>query len=34
MTRTAGAENAHLSAYTTGTMITIDGGAANRGPMF
>jgi NAD(P)-dependent dehydrogenase (short-subunit alcohol dehydrogenase family) len=23
-----------LSAYTTGTIITIDGGAANRGPMF
>ena len=22
------------SAYTTGTIITIDGGAANRGPMF
>ena len=22
-----------LSAYTTGTIITIDGGAANRGPM-
>jgi hypothetical protein len=23
-----------VSAYTTGTIITIDGGAANRGPMF
>jgi 3-oxoacyl-[acyl-carrier protein] reductase len=23
-----------ISAYTTGTIITIDGGAANRGPMF
>jgi 3-oxoacyl-[acyl-carrier protein] reductase len=23
-----------LSAYTSGTIITIDGGAANRGPMF
>ena len=23
-----------LSAYTTGTIVTIDGGAANRGPMF
>jgi 3-oxoacyl-[acyl-carrier protein] reductase len=23
-----------LSAYTTGTIITIDGGSANRGPMF
>jgi NAD(P)-dependent dehydrogenase (short-subunit alcohol dehydrogenase family) len=23
-----------LSAYTTGTIITIDGGASNRGPMF
>jgi 3-oxoacyl-[acyl-carrier protein] reductase len=23
-----------LSAYTTGTIITVDGGAANRGPMF
>jgi NAD(P)-dependent dehydrogenase (short-subunit alcohol dehydrogenase family) len=23
-----------LSAYTTGTIITIDGGVANRGPMF
>jgi hypothetical protein len=23
-----------LSAYTTGTIITFDGGAANRGPMF
>jgi 3-oxoacyl-[acyl-carrier protein] reductase len=23
-----------ISAYTTGTVITIDGGAANRGPMF
>jgi NAD(P)-dependent dehydrogenase (short-subunit alcohol dehydrogenase family) len=22
------------SAYTTGTIITIDGGAANRGPLF
>ena len=22
------------SAYTTGTIVTIDGGAANRGPMF
>jgi NAD(P)-dependent dehydrogenase (short-subunit alcohol dehydrogenase family) len=22
------------SAYTSGTIITIDGGAANRGPMF
>jgi len=24
----------YVSAYTTGTIITIDGGAANRGPMF
>ena len=23
-----------ISAYTTGTIVTIDGGAANRGPMF
>jgi NAD(P)-dependent dehydrogenase (short-subunit alcohol dehydrogenase family) len=23
-----------LSAYTTGTIITVDGGAANRGAMF
>ena len=23
-----------VSAYTSGTIITIDGGAANRGPMF
>jgi NAD(P)-dependent dehydrogenase (short-subunit alcohol dehydrogenase family) len=23
-----------VSSYTTGTIITIDGGAANRGPMF
>ncbi|MSP00630.1 MAG: SDR family oxidoreductase [Acetobacteraceae bacterium] len=23
-----------ISAYTTGTIITVDGGAANRGPMF